>query len=172
MANTTQDITPISLGSLLSWVVLVCGIGLLFLGISSSWKGNQGLLAPSSEQLRQVSGRLQRLTFHQPNKAPSVVDVVVYSKGEGLKYGYLNYGLQSWEERLKPFQNKEIIMDVAANHQIWGVEAAGKTIIRTSEIETVFLGYKKRQQTFAAQMDYVGLGLILFWLFFLRKKYC
>ncbi len=167
-----KDSTKIpSLGERLSLIILVCGIGLLFLGISSSWKGNQGLRAPSSEHLRQVSGSLQRLTFQQPNKAPSVVDVVVYSKGEGLKYGYLNYGLHSWEERLKPFKNKEIIMDVAANHQIWSIQAADKTIIRTSEIEKVFLGYKKRQQSFATQMDYVGLGLILFWLFFLRKKH-
>lgn len=158
------------LGERLSLILLVCGIGLVFLGISSGLKGDEGLLHPAPEHLQSYTGKLQDLTFISPHKAPSVVDLVLFRKGNSPKRGYLNYGLHSWEERLKPFKNKEITILVAADHQIWGIEAAGRVILSSTEIEQTFLKFKKGQEIFAIKMDYVGFGLILFWLLFLRKR--
>jgi len=165
----SQPATP-SMGKLLSWIVLSCGIGLLFLGVSSAWKGEQGLHVPKPNQLSQITGELKEVSFLEPIKSPSVVDVIIYLKGKGLKRGYFNYGLHIWEERLKPFKHQQITIDVAKNHQIWGVYAAGKTIVHPEEVEKVFLSYKKGQQAFAIQMDYVGGAMIIFWLLFLRRK--
>jgi len=158
------------LGKILSWMVLLCGFGLLFLGISSSWKGEQGLHVPTPNQLSQITGELKEVNFLQPLKSPTVVDVILYRKGKSLKRGYFNYGLHAWEERLQPFKHQQISMDVATNHQIWRVQAGGKTIVRPEEVEKVFLQYKKGQQSFATQMDYVGGVMIIFWLIFLRRK--
>jgi len=160
----------LSMGKLLSWIVLSCGIGLLFLGVSSAWKGDQGLRIPASNKLTQITGELQKVSFLQPSKSPTVVDVMIYRKGKTLKRGYFNYGLHVWEERLQPFVHQQITIDVAKNHQIWGVHAAGKTIIRPEEVEKVFFSYKKGQQSFATQMDYMGSAMIVFWFIFLRRK--
>jgi len=160
-----------SLAARLSTIALICGLGLLFLGISSGLKGYDGLMEPSAEQLKSITGNLEHLAYLTPSKAPTVVDIQLYHKADGRKQAYLNYGPHEWEERLKPYMHKEITMFVASTQQVWGIMADGQTLVSAAEIQKTFLAVKKGQEIFATQMTYVGLGLVVFWLLFLRKRY-
>ncbi|MDX8386983.1 MAG: hypothetical protein R8M46_00415 [Ghiorsea sp.] len=160
-----------SLAERLSLILLICGIGLVFLGFSSSWKGQQGLMQPEAKQLLSYTGTLQTVDFISSSHEPSVVELILYQKHKGLRRAYFNYGLHSWKERLKPYKNKEITIFLTKVGQVWRVMVGAETIISGGEVEKVFLKYKKGQQSFALKMEYVGFAFIIFWFLFLKRRY-
>jgi len=157
-----------SLGARLSWIFLICGLGLLLMGLSSSWN-EHAFQKPEPSGLYSYTGQLQRLKYIAPPKSATVVDVVIYSKQNGLQRGYLRYGLHLWEERLKPYIHQSITLVVDKHQQIWSVEAAGKIVLGDVEIGQRLLQMKQGQESVAQIFIYTGIFMVLLWLVFLRK---
>ncbi len=148
---------------------MLCGLGLLLMGLSSSWD-ERAFRQPPDAQLRSHTGILQKVTYSAPAKSPTLVEMVVYQKQGGLRHGYLRYGLHTWEERLKPYLHQEVTMLIGEHHQVWSVDTGGLPILNSEQIEQRLQGMKQAQQAVAKNIIYVGLGMVLCWLFFFRKQ--
>jgi sensor c-di-GMP phosphodiesterase-like protein len=163
--------TPIpSLGQRLSWIWLICGLGLLLMGLSSQWN-ESAFQKPEDKLLFSHTGLLQQVTFSAPTKSPTVVEMIVYNKEDGLKHGYLRYGYHAWEEQLKPYIHQDITLWADKYQQIWQVQQGTKTLLSSQTIEQRLQSMKQAQQVMAEKIGYAGLLMVLVWLFFFRQRF-
>ena len=158
-----------SLGQQLSWIWLVCGLGLLLMGLSSSWN-DAAFSRPNTHDLRMYTGLLQHVRYSAPAKSPTLVEVVIYNKKAGLKQGYLRYGLHTWEERLKPYVHQPVTLWLNQNKQVWHVLAGEKTVISQNEILMRLQSMKQAQQDMAENIAYAGGMMVLAWLLFRARR--
>ncbi len=139
------------------------------MGLSSSWDENAFEL-PKDGELSSYTGTLHKVTYSAPAKLPTLVELIVFHKKEGVHYGYLRYGLHEWEERLKPYLNHEVTIFVGENQQIWGVDVERESILKAGEIEQRLQGMKQAQKAMADNIIYVGFMMVMLWLFLFRKQ--
>ena len=172
MDNKDKDgqVAMTSLGQQLSWIWLVCGLGLLFMGLSSQWN-ESAFHKPEDQSLFSHTGLLQQVTFHAPAKSPTVVEMLVYNKENGLKHSYLRYGYHVWEEQLKPYVHQVITVWVDKHQQVWQVQQGGQTLLSSQSIEQRLQSMKQAQQVMAEKIGYAGLLMVLLWLFFFRQRF-
>jgi len=159
-----------SLGQRLSWIWLICGLGLLLMGISSQWN-ESAFQKPEDKLLFSHTGLLQQVIFSAPAKSPTVVEMIVYNKENGLKHGYLRYGPHVWEERLKPYVHQDITVWIDKHQQVWQVQQGSKTLLSSQTIEQRLQSMKQAQQVMAEKIGYAGLLMVVVWLFFFRQRY-
>ena len=158
-----------SLGQYLSWIWLVCGLGLLLMGFSSQWN-ESAFQKPEDKLLFSHTGLLQQVTFHAPAKSPTVVEMLVYNKESSLKHGYLRYGYHVWEEQLKSYVHQDITVWIDKHQQVWQVLQGTKILLSSQTIEQRLQSMKQAQQAMAEKIGYAGLLMVLLWLFFFRQR--
>jgi len=167
-ANHEQAPIP-SLGQRLSWIWLVCGLGLLLMGLSSQWN-ESAFQKPEDKFLFSHTGLLQQVTFRAPAKSPTVVEMIIFNKKSGLKHGYLRYGYHAWEEQLKPYVHQDITVWIDKHHQVWQVQQGAQILLSTQEIEQRLQSMKQAQQDMAEKIVYAGVLMVMVWLLFMRKR--
>ncbi len=167
--NPDEPINIPSLGQRLSWIWLICGLGLLLMGLSSSWN-DTAFSRPNTHSLRIYTGLLQQVRYSASAKSPTLVEVEIYNKKGGLKRGYLRYGLHTWEERLKPYLHQPITLWLSQNKQVWHVLEDEKTILSQGEIFMRLQGMKQAQQDMAEKIAYAGGMMVLAWLLFRARR--
>jgi len=160
-----EQITTTSLGQQLSWILLVCGLGLLLMGLTSSWN-DAAFKQPEDGQLHYYSGILQQVEYSAPAKEPTLVELKLYHKKSGVRYGYLRYGLHAWEERLKPYEKQQVTVLMDGQMQVWGVDVGAKPLLLSSEIERRLQRMKQGQQDMAEKIAYAGGVMFVLWLLF------
>ncbi|MCF6208293.1 MAG: hypothetical protein L3J61_02745 [Ghiorsea sp.] len=169
-SEVNHEQAPIpSLGQRLSWIWLACGLGLLLMGLSSQWN-ESAFQKPEDKLLFSHTGLLQQVTFSAPEKSPTVVEMLVYNKENGLKHGYLRYGYHTWEEQLKPYVHQVITVWIDKDQQVWQVQQGTQILLSSQTIEQRLQSMKQAQQAMAEKIGYAGLLMVLLWLFFFRKR--
>lgn len=158
-----------SLGQRLSWIWLICGLGLLLMGLSSQWN-DSAFYKPEDNLLFSHTGLLQKVTFSAPAKSPTVVEMLVYNKESGLKHGYLRYGDHAWEEQLKPYLHQVVTVWIDKHQQVWQVQQGAQTLLSSQTIEQRLQSMKQAQQAMAEKIGYAGILMVVVWLFFFRKR--
>ena len=158
-----------SLGQRIAWIWLICGLGLLLMGATTSWQ-DSAFHKPDDTHLSSVTGILQKVSYSAPAKSPTLVELVIYQPKVGMQRGYFRYGFHAWEERLKPYLNQPVTMVVSKDNQVWQVLVKDEVIISEQEIGQRLLTMKQGQQAMADKFILVGFGMILIWLIFLRPK--
>ncbi len=167
--DKNEQIPIPSLGQRLSWIWLVCGLGLLLMGFSSQWN-ESAFRKPADKFLFSHTGLLQQVTFSAPAKSPTVVEMLIYNKESGLKHGYLRYGYHVWEEQLKPYMHQTITVWIDKHQQVWQVQQGTKILLSSQTIEQRLHSMKQAQQAMAEKIGYAGLLMVLVWLFFFRQR--
>ncbi|MDQ6984470.1 MAG: hypothetical protein Q9M44_07115 [Ghiorsea sp.] len=166
--KTEQSSIP-SLGQRLAWIWLLCGLGLLLMGLSSQWN-DSAYHKPEDKFLSSYTGLLQSVTFHAPAKSPTMVEMTIYNKKSGLKHGYLRYGHHAWEERLKPYVHQTITVWMDKYQQVWQVQQGSQTLLLSQDIEQRLLSMKQAQQGMAENIAFAGGLMVLLWLFLFKCR--
>ena len=123
-----------------------------------------------TKSYRVIRGTLQKVTFSAPTKSPTLVELIVYHKKEGVLHGYLRYGFHAWEEKLKPYLNHQVTVFIGVHQQVWGVDVGGESILMADEIEQRLQRMKQAQQDMADNIIYAGFIMVLLWLFLFRQR--
>ena len=139
------------------------------MGLSSQWN-DSAFHKPEDKLLLSYTGLLQSVVFSAPAKSPTVVEMKLYSKNNGLKHGYLRYGYHAWEERLKPFVHQTITVWVDKHQQVWQVQQGTKTLLSSQVIEQRLQSMKLAQQAMAEKIAYAGGLMVLLWLFLFKQQ--
>jgi len=161
----TQKKSP-SFGARLSGGIIILGI---FLSVLSGFKLLDGGL-PALDEAVPFTGQLQRVKIIHYNKGPRYVEMVLYDKQAGFKRVKLNPFTNEWFEKLKVHLG-EIVTIFTVDDVVTSVDVKDTELIPQADMIAKYQESYVAEQSLATNILYIGVGLIIFWFFYLRQRF-